>query len=90
MLHARRAGDAKLFSMSTGMLHFAFLQILLGALVAGIDAGRGYTDWPLMGGQILPPDPFELTPVWRNFFENLRRCSSFTAWRGICCLHSAS
>ncbi|MEN8836828.1 MAG: heme A synthase [Celeribacter marinus] len=70
MLQARRAGDAKLFGMSTGLLHFAFLQILLGALVAGIDAGRGYTDWPLMGGQILPPDPFELTPVWRNFFEN--------------------
>ncbi|WP_417258813.1 heme A synthase [Celeribacter sp.] len=70
MLQARRSADAKLFSLSTGMLHFAFLQILLGALVAGIDAGRGYTDWPLMGGQILPPDPFELTPVWRNFFEN--------------------
>ncbi len=70
LMQARRARDAKLFGMSTGMLHFAFLQILLGALVAGIDAGRGYTDWPLMGGQFLPPDPWELTPVWRNFFEN--------------------
>ncbi|WP_417248886.1 heme A synthase [Celeribacter sp.] len=70
LMQARRSGDAKLFGMSTGMLHFAFLQILLGALVAGIDAGRGYTDWPLMGGQVLPPDPFELTPLWRNFFEN--------------------
>ncbi|WP_321363853.1 heme A synthase [uncultured Celeribacter sp.] len=70
LMQARRARDAKLFGMSTGMLHFAFLQILLGALVAGIDAGRGYTDWPLMGGQVLPPDPFYIEPVWRNFFEN--------------------
>ncbi|WP_066701568.1 heme A synthase [Celeribacter ethanolicus] len=70
LMQARRAKDAKLFGMSTGMLHFAFLQILLGALVAGIDAGRGYTDWPLMGGQVLPPDPFYIEPLWRNFFEN--------------------
>ncbi|AJE47034.1 heme A synthase [Celeribacter indicus] len=70
LMQARRARDGKLFGMSTGMLHLAFLQILLGALVAGIDAGRGYTDWPLMGGQVLPPDPFDLAPVWRNFFEN--------------------
>jgi cytochrome c oxidase assembly protein subunit 15 len=42
----------------------------LGALVAGIDAGRSYTDWPTMGGQFLPPDPFMIEPVWRNFLEN--------------------
>jgi cytochrome c oxidase assembly protein subunit 15 len=70
LLQARRGGDAKLFRMSTGVMHFAFLQILLGALVAGIDAGRGFTDWPLMAGGFLPPAPFDLTPVWRNFFEN--------------------
>ncbi len=70
LMQARRAKEAKLFSMSTGLLHFAFLQILLGALVAGIDAGRSYTDWPLMGGQVIPPDPLLFDPIWRNFFEN--------------------
>lgn len=70
LLQARRLKEAKLFGLSTGMMHFAFLQILLGALVAGIDAGRSYTDWPLMGGQIVPPDPFMLQPLWTNFFEN--------------------
>ncbi|MCA9860062.1 MAG: COX15/CtaA family protein, partial [Thermomicrobiales bacterium] len=40
----------------------------LGALVAGIDAGRGYTDWPWMGGGVLPPAMWDLTPVWRNLF----------------------
>ncbi|SFE21740.1 heme A synthase [Roseivivax sediminis] len=70
LMQARRAREGKLFSMSTGLMHFAFLQILLGALVAGIDAGRTYTDWPLMSGGIFPPTPFEIEPVWRNFFEN--------------------
>ncbi len=70
LMQARRSREAKLFSMSTGWLHFTFLQILLGALVAGIDAGRTFTDWPLMAGQFFPPDAYYLTPGWRNFFEN--------------------
>jgi heme a synthase len=70
LLTARRAREGRLFSVSTGLMHFAMLQILLGALVAGIDAGRNFTDWPLMAGGLLPPAPFELTPLWRNFFED--------------------
>ncbi|MBY6089366.1 heme A synthase [Pseudooceanicola sp. 502str34] len=83
LMQARRAGERKLFGMSTGWMHFAFLQILLGALVAGIDAGRSYTDWPTMGGQWLPPGPFMLEPLWRNFLENpalvqfIHRCSGY-------------
>lgn len=70
LLQMRRLKEAKLFGLSTGLLHFAFLQILIGALVAGIDAGRSYTDWPLMGGQLLPPRPFMIEPIWKNLFEN--------------------
>ncbi|MBE1282225.1 MAG: heme A synthase [Rhodobacteraceae bacterium] len=70
LMQARRAKEGKLWGMSTGLLHFAFLQILLGALVAGIDAGRSFTDWPLMGGQIFPEDALYMEPLWRNFFEN--------------------
>ncbi|SMX31322.1 heme A synthase [Octadecabacter ascidiaceicola] len=70
LMQARRNGEAKLFSMSTGLMHFAFLQILLGALVAGIDAGRAFPTWPLMGDGFFPPDPFQLSPIWRNFFED--------------------
>ena len=70
LLQARRAREARQFGLATGLLHFSFLQILLGALVAGIDAGRYFVDWPLMQGQFFPPDAFGITPVWRNFFEN--------------------
>ncbi|RUS63211.1 heme A synthase [Pseudorhodobacter sp. E13] len=77
LLQARRAREGKLFGLSTGLLHFAFLQILLGALVAGIDAGRGFPTWPDMNGQFFPADAFYVPdgaggslPVWHAFFEN--------------------
>lgn len=70
LMQARRGKETKLFSLSTGLLHASFVQILLGALVAGIDAGRTFTDWPLMAGSFFPPEAFDLTPLWVNFFEN--------------------
>jgi len=73
LLQARRAREARLFGMSTGLMHFTFLQILLGALVAGIDAGRGFPTWPLMNGSFFPADAFYVPDggaVWRAFFEN--------------------
>lgn len=70
LLQARRSAETRLFSVSTGLMHLTFVQILLGALVAGIDAGRAFPTWPLMGDGFLPPEPFQITPVWRNFFED--------------------
>jgi heme a synthase len=73
LLVARRARMGKLFRMSTGLMHFAFLQIVLGALVAGIDAGRAFPTWPDMNGQFFPADAFYLPDggaLWQAFFEN--------------------
>jgi len=70
LMQARRAKESKLFGLSTGLMHFAFLQVLIGALVAGIDAGRTYTDWPMMAGRFFPPQAFAIEPLWRNFIEN--------------------
>jgi len=70
LLQARRAREPRVAGPATALMHLGFLQILLGALVAGIDAGRSYVDWPLMHGVFFPPESFELAPWWRNFFEN--------------------
>ena len=77
LMTARRGREGKLFSLSTGLMHFAFLQILLGALVAGIDAGRAFPTWPLMNGTFFPADAFYVPdgqggtlPLWHAFFEN--------------------
>ncbi len=52
------------------LLALVFLQIVVGAFVAGTGAGRVYNDWPWMNGVVLPPEAFDLRPVWRNWFEN--------------------
>ncbi len=39
-----------------GLLILLGLQLAAGALVAGLDAGRTYTDWPLMAGEAFPSD----------------------------------
>ncbi len=48
-----------------------FLQILLGAFVAGLDAGLTYQTWPLMDGRFIPDGLFFQTPWWINPFENI-------------------
>ena len=70
LMQARRAREPRLQAHTTALLVMALVQILLGALVAGIDTGRNYIDWPLMAGGFFPPDMWDLTPVWRNLFEN--------------------
>jgi len=69
-LQSRRARDPHLVRLSSIMAGLVFFQVIMGALVAGIDAGRSYVDWPLMDGAFLPPESFDLHPLWSNFFEN--------------------
>jgi len=47
-----------------------YLQMLLGALVAGLQAGLIYNTWPSMDGRFLPEHPVFARPGWINFFEN--------------------
>lgn len=49
---------------------FVLVQIYLGGLVAGLDAGLVSSTWPLMNGALVPPGMLEITPAWRNIFEN--------------------
>jgi len=48
------------------------LQIYLGALVAGLNAGLVYNTWPLIDGAFVPAAArlWFTSPWWRNLFEN--------------------
>lgn len=73
LLRARRSRERRMVALGTGLMHLAFVQILLGALVAGIDAGRAFPTWPLMGDSFFPADAFYLPeggPAVLAFFEN--------------------
>ncbi len=57
-------------SVGALILGLVFLQIFLGGLVAGLDAGLVSDTWPLMNGALIPSGLFIQEPIWRNLFEN--------------------
>lgn len=55
---------------SFGLAVLVFVQMLLGAFMAGLDAGRAFNTWPSYAGRWFPAGLFDLSPWWRNHFEN--------------------
>jgi cytochrome c oxidase assembly protein subunit 15 len=53
------------------MVALAFVQIFLGGLVAGLDAGLTLNTWPLMDGSLVPSGLLAQSPAWVNVFENV-------------------
>lgn len=69
---AGKPRQASVTRWRTGALVFlgaVFLQCLLGALVAGTDAGFVYNDWPLMNGQAWPQD-YAGAGLWQTLAHN--------------------
>lgn len=56
--------------LAPALVGLCYLQVLLGALVAGLKAGLTYNTWPLMDGAIVPGGLLALSPWWVNLFEN--------------------
>jgi cytochrome c oxidase assembly protein subunit 15 len=54
------------------LLALTFVQLYLGALVAGLRAGRIYNTWPEIDGALIPSATrlFFEAPWWRNLFDN--------------------
>ncbi len=46
------------------------ITIVTGAFVAGLRAGRIFNEFPLMGGQVVPPGYLSIGGWWRNALEN--------------------
>jgi cytochrome c oxidase assembly protein subunit 15 len=58
-------------TLAFGVAALVFVMALSGGFVAGIRAGYAYNTFPLMNGDLVPPEIFMLEPVWRNFFWNM-------------------
>jgi heme a synthase len=56
--------SSKLYSVKL-FLFLLFLQLIIGAFVSGMDAGKVYNTWPLMGSSYFPDDTnfIELTNI---------------------------
>lgn len=53
-----------------GMATLLGITLLSGGFVAGLRAGKIFNEFPLMGGQIVPPGYGQLASWWANAFEN--------------------
>lgn len=53
------------------LLALIFVLALSGGLVAGLDAGFVYNDWPLMNGAFVPELYGAMRPWWLNLFDNV-------------------
>jgi cytochrome c oxidase assembly protein subunit 15 len=66
------AASARLKITALALLALTFVQLYLGALVAGLRAGKIYNTWPDIDGALIPSAArlwFE-QPWWRNLFDN--------------------
>lgn len=68
--HSEGAADAGTRRVAGFLVLLTLVQIFLGGLVAGLDAGLSYTTWPKMDGAFVPDGLLILQPAWHNFVEN--------------------
>ncbi|WP_300534662.1 COX15/CtaA family protein [Sphingosinicella sp.] len=68
--HARGERRARLTGFGAFTLLVLAVQIVLGAFVAGLNAGHAFAEWPLMGGHFFPEGVQWLEPLWRNAVDN--------------------
>src|SRR5437588_3149021 len=64
--------SSRLKVTSVVLVALTFVQLYLGALVAGLRAGRIYNTWPDIDGALVPSVArlFFEAPWWRNLFDN--------------------
>lgn len=68
--HSQAPADRGTQRFAGWLVVLILIQIYLGGLVAGLDAGLAYNTWPLMDGAVVPGDLFVIDPAWLNLFEN--------------------
>lgn len=71
---------ASLHRLSRLTVAVLFLQIVLGAFVAGLDAGMTYNTFPLMDGDFIPAEMIALEPSLRHYLENIAAVQFLHRW----------
>lgn len=83
---------ARLKPVAMAGLALLGIQIIFGALTAGLDAGYAFASWPLMGDRLFPAETPMLAPGWRNAVDNaivvqfIHRWLAFAAAAGLAML----
>ncbi|KAL3077898.1 hypothetical protein niasHS_013427 [Heterodera schachtii] len=68
--HSKSPAIKKFRGMVHGNKLMIFMTIIIGAFVAGLDAGLVYNSWPKYADRWIPEGVLSHTPSWKNFIEN--------------------
>jgi cytochrome c oxidase assembly protein subunit 15 len=63
--------NTTLYKISFILIFLVLIQIIYGAFVAGLDAGKIYNTWPKMHGDWIAESVYAMTPFWDNFINGL-------------------
>lgn len=73
------ARKRQIFTLIFGLL---CLQIVYGAFMAGLHAGKIYNTFPTMNGQWIPEGLLAHSPMWLNAIENIEAVQFVHRWLG--------
>ncbi|HZT17766.1 MAG TPA: COX15/CtaA family protein [Dongiaceae bacterium] len=73
-------GAAGLRRHALALLVLIVGMLTTGGFTAGLDGGKIYNTFPLMGGGLVPGDLLALEPLWRNPFENPTAAQFIHRW----------
>ena len=68
---AQPVRETSIAGFAKAIVSVVFLMVLSGGLVAGIRAGFAYNTFPLMNGELVPPEILMIDPWYANFWNNM-------------------
>ena len=68
-LVSRRVGPFE--KLALALPYLVLVMAISGGMVAGLRAGYAYNTFPLMNGELVPPELLSLDPWWHNFLYNM-------------------
>uniref|UniRef100_A0AC35UDH0 Cytochrome c oxidase assembly protein COX15 n=1 Tax=Rhabditophanes sp. KR3021 TaxID=114890 RepID=A0AC35UDH0_9BILA len=68
--HSAIKGIGKFKGLTHATKALVFVTALMGAFVAGLDAGLVFNSWPKYAEDWIPDNLLSRSPVWKNFTEN--------------------
>ena len=71
LLYGREPAKVGLARGARALAALVFVMVLSGAFVAAIHAGYAYNTFPLMDGNLIPPEILMIDPWWMNFVHNM-------------------
>jgi cytochrome c oxidase assembly protein subunit 15 len=68
---SKKSHNTSLYNSSLILMLVVVIQIIYGAFVAGLDAGKVYNSWPKMHDKWIAESVYAMEPFWSNFINGI-------------------